>query len=556
MRRLVFVILALAAAASAGADPARMSRDEIIDLARTGVDYSYWWGHDQWRHDGTQLGSCSGSCPNCTHSGSYGADCSGYVAKVWQVPSPIDITTYSHPYSTESFRYASHHWDQVSRADAVRGDAMVYRNSANTGGHIVLYESGDPWGSSWVYEAKGCAYGIVHNLKSVSSSYVAIRRHNIDDTPSEGVIQGVVFEDTGAGTADMSVRIPGAVVSISGGGSVTARDDDAFWSFSLPQGNYSITVTADGYETGTTSCTANPGGETWCSVGLHRSCVPDCAGRACGPDPVCGTSCGGCPAGHTCTADGQCACQPDCSQRTCGPDPVCGASCGECPAGTACSDAGECLCQPDCGGRVCGPDPVCGTDCGTCPAGKVCNPAGQCEPAGCEPDCAGRACGPDPVCGASCGMCPPETACDPDGQCVPLGVEEGKFYGYVMKFRNPDEVDDPMNGTPVAGARVRAVYAENSETVADEHGYYELVLAPGTQILSASADGYFDGEATCAVGPGGAVECTVPVYTERGPDPVDDIVIRGGCATAPATGSTLLPLLLLLLPAVRRRRSV
>lgn len=33
-------------------------------------------------------------------------------------------------------------------------------------------------------------------------------------------------------------------------------------------------------------------------------CVPDCSGRSCGPDPVCGQSCGGCAG--TCTAAGEC----------------------------------------------------------------------------------------------------------------------------------------------------------------------------------------------------------------------------------------------------------
>ena len=60
------VLVLLATAALAEPDP--MTRDDIVDLAQAGVDYSYWWGHDQWRMDGAQHGSCSGSCPNCTHS--------------------------------------------------------------------------------------------------------------------------------------------------------------------------------------------------------------------------------------------------------------------------------------------------------------------------------------------------------------------------------------------------------------------------------------------------------------------------------------------------------
>ena len=65
----------------------------IARLARLGVGYSYWWGHGAWRSDGTQHGTCTGSCPACSHTGGYGADCSGFVAKCWQIPtaSPLNV---------------------------------------------------------------------------------------------------------------------------------------------------------------------------------------------------------------------------------------------------------------------------------------------------------------------------------------------------------------------------------------------------------------------------------------------------------------------------------
>ncbi len=58
-----------------------------------------------------------------------------------------------------------------------RADAMVYRSGS--GGHVLIYEKGDVWGSAWTYEARGCSYGVVHNLRSVSSSYRARRRSGI-----------------------------------------------------------------------------------------------------------------------------------------------------------------------------------------------------------------------------------------------------------------------------------------------------------------------------------------------------------------------------------------
>ena len=53
----------------------------------------------------------------------------------------------------------------------------MYRSGG--AGHIVLYDSGDSWGSFWTYEARGCSYGVVHNLRTVSTSYKGIRRDGL-----------------------------------------------------------------------------------------------------------------------------------------------------------------------------------------------------------------------------------------------------------------------------------------------------------------------------------------------------------------------------------------
>lgn len=97
--------------------------------------------------------------------------------------------------------------------------------------------------------------------------------------PSVGSLLGVVFEDQGVGTADMSKRLPGATVQISGAGSATARDGDAYWSFSLPPGTYTVTASADGHQAASRTCSVQAGAESWCSVGLF----PDGSGSD--PDP-------------------------------------------------------------------------------------------------------------------------------------------------------------------------------------------------------------------------------------------------------------------------------
>lgn len=155
------------------------ARDNAVTRAKSGVGFSYWWGHGRWLSSGptaSTRGACTGSCPSCSHSGSYGADCSGYIAKIWQVPSTnTNLSTDSHPYTTYNFVNDTYGWAPISRNNVAKADALVY--NTNGAGHMVLYESGNAWGSFWTYEARGCSDGIRHNLRSVTSAYKTIRRN-------------------------------------------------------------------------------------------------------------------------------------------------------------------------------------------------------------------------------------------------------------------------------------------------------------------------------------------------------------------------------------------
>ncbi len=155
-----------------GGGSGNASVQTAMSRAASGVGFSYYWGGGAWDPSSRSYGACYGSCPNCTHSGTWGADCSGFVTKVWQVPGPVAVTTRGHgAYNTTSYYENRTHWSQVSRGTARRGDAFVRR------GHIFVYNSGDAWGSINAYEAKGCSYGIVHNNRSADSSYIVIRRN-------------------------------------------------------------------------------------------------------------------------------------------------------------------------------------------------------------------------------------------------------------------------------------------------------------------------------------------------------------------------------------------
>ena len=163
MNRLLAAATLLCLAAPAHALCPEITRDEIIKHAKSGVGSKYVWG---------------GTCWDPNNRAWKGADCSGYVTKCWQIPAASKYTDcLSHYYTTASFDTGTTHWTAISRNDLIKGDALNYRS--NGSGHIVIYYSGDKWGSAQVYEAKGTAYGIVYGTKTVSSSYKARRRHRL-----------------------------------------------------------------------------------------------------------------------------------------------------------------------------------------------------------------------------------------------------------------------------------------------------------------------------------------------------------------------------------------
>ena len=149
----------------------------FIARGKQSVGFDYWWGHGAWSTDATTQpgGTCTGSCPSCTHTGTMGADCSGMVAKAWLVPaSNWSYTTDAHPYSTYNFYNETTYWKPITRDLLQKGDAMVYRDSS--AGHVFLYESGDPWGNITAIECKGCAIGCVRDVRTAGTIYKAIRR--------------------------------------------------------------------------------------------------------------------------------------------------------------------------------------------------------------------------------------------------------------------------------------------------------------------------------------------------------------------------------------------
>ncbi|MCS6858675.1 MAG: N-acetylmuramoyl-L-alanine amidase, partial [Sandaracinaceae bacterium] len=88
---------------------------------------------------------------------------------------------------------------------------------------------------------------------------------------ARGILQGVIYEDRGAGPADMSVRIGGATIRvIEVGAMTTSREPDGYWRLELAPGHYTVQASAHGHRMGSRNCTVMGGMESWCSIGLVR----------------------------------------------------------------------------------------------------------------------------------------------------------------------------------------------------------------------------------------------------------------------------------------------
>jgi MYXO-CTERM domain-containing protein len=172
-RPLIATLMALALCAAAplpagACSCPQITRDKIIDIAKSGVGSPYVWG---------------GTCWDPANRKAKGADCSGYVTKTWQIPSASAVTScVPHYYTTSTFLNSSTHWGSVSRSELLKGDSLVYNSGG--GGHIVLFESYTKTSGCYdVYEARGTAYGIIHRVKCPDSSYKGRRRHNLVNPP-------------------------------------------------------------------------------------------------------------------------------------------------------------------------------------------------------------------------------------------------------------------------------------------------------------------------------------------------------------------------------------
>jgi hypothetical protein len=163
-----------AAPLAAAAKVSGTSRTDILARAKLVKGFSYKWGGESWRCDGRSKGQCRGDCPRCTHDAGLGSDCSGLVAKSWQVYSPtrLDREMAVRP-DTTLLRRANAYWSIVSRTSVKPADAFVSPT------HAFLLDKKTSTGY-YVWECRGCKYRCDRYFRrTIPSSFVVSRRKNL-----------------------------------------------------------------------------------------------------------------------------------------------------------------------------------------------------------------------------------------------------------------------------------------------------------------------------------------------------------------------------------------
>ena len=116
-------------------------------------------------------------------------------------------------------------------------------------------------------------YGSATTTKTVTAGAQVWGSMEINPTQATGTLRGTVFVYNPADPADMSQRIAGATVTV--GSQAATSGSDGSWSFSLPPGTYTVTVTKAGYMTNSATRTVTAGATIWGSVGLTTTQAAD-----------------------------------------------------------------------------------------------------------------------------------------------------------------------------------------------------------------------------------------------------------------------------------------
>ncbi len=164
-----------------GAPP--VTRLQILDIARSAVGNPYLHGAESWLSDGTPRG---------------GVDCSGLIAKAWQVPRAAESwEALTRRPTTETLARADEAWFPLPIAERRPGDVLVRYGALVR--HAFIYERDDvnfhDNGAIWVFEA--AQPRVQHRRYRLADlgAYTLTRRRGMDDVGLVGRSRTGIFDD-------------------------------------------------------------------------------------------------------------------------------------------------------------------------------------------------------------------------------------------------------------------------------------------------------------------------------------------------------------------------
>ena len=183
---------------------------------------------------------------------------------------------------TETYCYTNGSSRSVDMRDRIQAEMILAWDLADRGGKeanfSVLRNSSMPATLSELGFISNCSIDALlladgDSRQQAAQAHLAAIQEHLGVEPGElpGYIRGVVFEDQGSGTDDMSIRLPSALLEVLGQNEQSNADaPEGAWSFLLPSGDYTIRASLTGYLSAERNCSVVSAGTTWCSIGLVR----------------------------------------------------------------------------------------------------------------------------------------------------------------------------------------------------------------------------------------------------------------------------------------------
>lgn len=158
-----------------------VTRLQILDIARSALGRRYLHGGESWSR-----------APSLRD----GVDCSGLIAKAWQVPNAVESWEEMpmRP-TTETLNVSTPRWQKISLDERRPGDALVRYEEVVK--HAFIFERDDVDYAKnsriWVYEAAEPRVKHVSYQLSELAQYSLVRRDGIDDVGIVGRSRNYVF---------------------------------------------------------------------------------------------------------------------------------------------------------------------------------------------------------------------------------------------------------------------------------------------------------------------------------------------------------------------------